>query len=220
MSSYVQQQLQYGLAAPPTYGVAGPSNTWGYPTAAPGVPSQNNAPPPAYAAAVSSPVTVAPTIISNSPRQRRRVNEIKLYETARERANFEELSDLYSIIRATEAIETAYSRDAISKSEYGEACSKLITQFKGTEAGLIQGGKISSIDQFFKDYGVDCPRAYERLVKVGVPVTLMHASHDERQEGSCCICWVTYYSSSLFNIRRDCCRNGTVFYYGDGCIEA
>jgi hypothetical protein len=211
--------MQYGLAPPPAYGAAAAGPAWGYPAAASTVPSQNNALPPPYAAAVSSPVMASPPINVTSPRQRRKVNEIKLYETARERAVFEELSDLYSIIRATEALETAYSRDAISKSEYGEACSKLITQFKGTEAGLIQGGKILNIDQFFKDYSVDCPRAYERLVKVGVPVTVMHASHDERQEGID-IFNLFYLNHDGIYIRRYSCRNGSVLHYSNGCFEA
>jgi ESCRT-I complex subunit VPS28 len=184
MSSYVQHQMSSGmLPPPPSYGaaVAFPSSSGGIAPSQPGVPSA--APP---------------------NRTRSRPNEIiKLYNSAQDRALYDELSDLYSIIRATEAMEVAYGRDAITTSEYGEQCTKLISQFKGTESGLIKGQKIRNIDEFWQEYGIDCPRAYERLVKAGVPATVMHATFDERQESVLVAETVQYFITAMDGLKLD-----------------
>lgn len=106
--------------------------------------------------------------------------EVKLFENAKERRRVEELADLYSIVKATESLEVAYSRDALSSTEYAETCTKLISQFKSTESALVSSKAIPSGDGFFKEFKVDCPRAYHRLLEVGVPATVLHASHDDR----------------------------------------
>ena len=85
----------------------------------------------------------------------------------------EDLADLYSIIRATESLETAYSRDAITPSEYSDACKRLISQFKTTEAALVSSKAIVSADNFIREFQVDCPRAYERLIVSGKRDLLM-----------------------------------------------
>lgn len=96
-----------------------------------------------------------------------KVPEIKLFDNAKERDLVESLADFYSIIKATDLLEGAYSRDAMKDSEYAEACSRLITQFKNTERSLIRSGVIVNADMFFRDYQLDCPRAYERLIVSG-----------------------------------------------------
>ena len=106
--------------------------------------------------------------------------EIKLYDNAKERKRVEELADLYSIVKTMESLEAAYSRDAIKNAEYAETCSKLISQFKTTESALVSSGAIVSADAFFKEFQVDCPRAYDRILRVGVPATVVHATHDDR----------------------------------------
>ena len=93
--------------------------------------------------------------------------EIKLYEDSKERNRLEELSDLYAIIKATELLEAAYSRDCISSSEYADACSRHISQFKTAETALISRKYILSTEAFMKEFQIDCPRAYERLVVTG-----------------------------------------------------
>lgn len=82
------------------------------------------APPPSY----DSSLKLART--KSAPRPK--MGEIKLFDNTKERRGLESLADLYSIIRATEALETAYSRDSFSSGEYAEACTKLISQFKTT----------------------------------------------------------------------------------------
>jgi ESCRT-I complex subunit VPS28 len=164
--------------------------------------------PPAYTTAVqygaqynASPLPPsyrAATVPASVTHERRpKLGEIKAYETSRERSLYEELGDLYGILKVTEALEKAYGRDAVGAAEYSEACSRLISQFKTSEAGLISGGKITDIDQYLKDYCVECPRAYHRLVATGVPATVMHASHDDRQEGVLVAETVQYFITAM-----------------------
>ena len=107
-------------------------------------------------------------------------NEVKLFENSKERKRIEELADLFSIVKTTESLEASYSRDAISSSEYTETCTKLISQFKTIDSALVSSGAIVSADAFLKEYQVDCPRAKERLLRVGAPATVVHAVHDDR----------------------------------------
>lgn len=93
--------------------------------------------------------------------------EVKMYESSKERKGLDDLADLYAIIKATEALEAAYSRDACPANEYTDACKKLISQFKTTEAALVSSKAISSADMFMREYQIDCSRAYERLVIAG-----------------------------------------------------
>lgn len=93
--------------------------------------------------------------------------EIQLYEDSKERNRLEELSDLYAIIKATELLELAYSRDCIKSDEYADACGRIISQFKTTESALIARKSIESTEEFMKEFQIECPRAYERLVKIG-----------------------------------------------------
>jgi ESCRT-I complex subunit VPS28 len=103
----------------------------------------------------------------SNPSFRPKFGEIKMYENSKERDHLERLADLYSIIKVTELLEAAYARDAITPSEYSESCNRLISQFKTTEKGLVLSKAIVSADSFFKEYQIDCPRAYERLVLSG-----------------------------------------------------
>ena len=56
----------------------------------------------------------------------------------RKRDAIEELGTLFTIIRVTEALEAAYSGDAVTEKKYSEECLKLIAQFKSTESALIE----------------------------------------------------------------------------------
>jgi len=43
--------------------------------------------------------------------------KIRLFESSRERETYDSMADLYTIILATEHLERAYARDAITKKE-------------------------------------------------------------------------------------------------------
>jgi ESCRT-I complex subunit VPS28 len=123
--------------------------------------------------------------------------EIKLYEYGKERDRLELLADLYAIIRTTEGLEAAYSRDAVSAPEYADSCFRLISQFKTSEAALVACGAIVSAEDFFREYHVECPRAYQRLIKDGLPATVLHASRDQRGELVAVAETVDYFISAM-----------------------
>ncbi|KDO31768.1 hypothetical protein SPRG_03688 [Saprolegnia parasitica CBS 223.65] len=140
-------------------------------------PPYINVPPPAYTYTsasmhIQTQVTLSAASAPSGPPAK--VGEIKLWDTPKERRMYEDLSDLYAIIKTTEHLETAYVRDAISPDAYTEACTKLISQYKTTETALRNAGHLVSIDSFLTHYRLDCPRAIERLVRLGVPATVVH----------------------------------------------
>lgn len=113
---------------------------------------------------------------------RSKLNEIKLYENSKERDHYDCLSDLYSIIKTTDLLEAAFSRDAINPDEYTEQCNKLISQFKATEKSLVLSKSIVDADTFYRQYQIDCPRAYARLFQAGVPATFIHPTSSNKAE--------------------------------------
>lgn len=107
--------------------------------------------------------------MDNSIRSSLIFEEIKLYDDSLERNRLEELSDLYAIIKTTELLEVAYSRDCITAEEYTDACNRIISQFKTTESALVSRKLIDNTDSFMKEFQIDgCARAYERLVVTGI----------------------------------------------------
>lgn len=92
---------------------------------------------------------------------------IELFESSRERENYDNLADLYAIIFATERLERAYARDAITRDEYTTECNKLISQFRLAEKAAIN--ETMTTETFMLKYQMDCPRAAERLLRMGVP---------------------------------------------------
>jgi len=63
--------------------------------------------------------------------------EVELYESSKERDAYDNLADLYSVVLATEHLERAYARDAITREEYTAECNKLISQFRLAEKAAL-----------------------------------------------------------------------------------
>lgn len=101
--------------------------------------------------------------------------EIELFETSRERERYDEQANLYAIIIATEHLERAFARDAITQKEYTDQCKKLISQFKLAERTLRNE---MSTETFMDIYQMDCPRASERLLKMGIPEPIKSNADD------------------------------------------
>ena len=80
--------------------------------------------------------------------------EIKLISNAQDRQFYEPLSDLYSIIIATEGLERAYIRDAVTAGDYTNACLKLIAQYKTVMNLLTKDNSNFDITVFIKEYHV------------------------------------------------------------------
>jgi len=85
---------------------------------------------------------------------------------------FENMADLYSIIKTVEHLEKAYVRDSISAKDYTPACSKLIAQFKSAQ-NLVKD-TVPDITKFMQEYKLDCKVAVDRLNK-GFPATTEHS---------------------------------------------
>lgn len=98
-------------------------------------------------------------------------SQIDLFESSKERKTYENLADLYTIITATEHLERAYAQDAITQSEYTSECNKLISQFKIAEKAAL-GSNGMTTETFMNIYSMDCPRATDRLLRMGVPEPL------------------------------------------------
>lgn len=78
---------------------------------------------------------------------------VKLHTNTREREMYDNLADLYAIIKTTEALEKALLRDCIKQDEYKQTCAKLINQFKAAQ-NLTQIKTPSDIKKFMQDYRV------------------------------------------------------------------
>ncbi|KAF3567198.1 hypothetical protein DY000_02014039 [Brassica cretica] len=98
--------------------------------------------------------------------------EAKLWNDKREREMYDNLAELFAIIKATEKLERAYIRDLISPSDYESECNKLILHFKTLSASLKD--TVPSTQRFADTYKMDCPSALYRLVTSGVPATVEH----------------------------------------------
>lgn len=107
--------------------------------------------------------------------------EISLHNnTAKERKRWVALAEFFAIIKTVEHLENARIKSAISRDEYTAKCSNLIAQFKDAESALLTESAISTTSDFVKEYSMDVPYAMERLVKYGVPATVLHRAHDEQ----------------------------------------
>lgn len=98
---------------------------------------------------------------------------VELYRNSRERQAYDDQATLYAIILATEHLERAYARDAIDPQEYSTECNKLISQFRLAEKAVKDD--ITTVEDFMKLYEMDCPRATERLLIMGVPEPIRSA---------------------------------------------
>ena len=129
--------------------------------------------PPSYESAIiSSPVREGAT---RPPRAAVDLTEV-------ERETIDELANLASIFRATDSLEKFFTRNKITADDYTRECSLLITQFKALEKTLVSTKIIPNVDAFVRQYltenGVKArwvERAYNRLVVVGQPETVINA---------------------------------------------
>ncbi|WIA07968.1 hypothetical protein OEZ85_007442 [Tetradesmus obliquus] len=100
------------------------------------------------------------------------LSEVRLWANSKEREKYENLADLFAILKCTEKLERAYVRDGVSAKEYEAACEKLIAQFRMLWGSMKE--TVPSIEGFMQQYHMQCPMAYTRLVQVGLPATIEH----------------------------------------------
>jgi hypothetical protein len=75
--------------------------------------SEQALPPPSYNAVGAGAGTTAKS-------------EIKLWDNSRERRKFDDMADLYAIIKTTEYLEKAFIKDAINVEQYESACARSV----------------------------------------------------------------------------------------------
>nr|XP_002131096.1 vacuolar protein sorting-associated protein 28 homolog [Ciona intestinalis] len=96
--------------------------------------------------------------------------EVKLYSNAREREKYDNLAELYSIIKTLQALEKAYIKDSITAKDYTGACSKMLEQYKVAFRQVKT--EVSTLDEFVKRYKLeDCHAALERI-REDRPITI------------------------------------------------
>eukprot|EP01114_Cavostelium_apophysatum_P008241 TRINITY_DN2059_c0_g2_i2.p1 TRINITY_DN2059_c0_g2~~TRINITY_DN2059_c0_g2_i2.p1 ORF type:complete len:245 (+),score=61.89 TRINITY_DN2059_c0_g2_i2:143-877(+) len=133
--------------APPPYGSSQPPSQWN--------------PPPNNSQSLSS---------SQSSSKLTTDSAVKLYNNNREREMYDNMADLFSIIKTTEALEKAYVRDAITAEEYKLNCAKLITQFRAAQN--LTKDSVPDIKRFMQEYRLDCKAAAKRLIDEGIPLVV------------------------------------------------
>ncbi|NXW84647.1 VPS28 protein, partial [Alopecoenas beccarii] len=83
---------------------------------------------------------------------------------------YDNMAELFAVVKTLQALEKAYIKDCVSPNEYTAACSRLLVQFKAA-LKQVQGSEISSIDDFCRKFRLDCPLAMERI-KEDRPITI------------------------------------------------
>lgn len=91
--------------------------------------------------------------------------------TSQERREASTYGELYSILVATEHLENAFVKGAVSNEDYEKACTQLLAQFKTLKNGLKD--KLPDIRSFAQEHGLHCPLAEERLLGAGVAATAL-----------------------------------------------
>lgn len=88
--------------------------------------------------------------------------EVKLFETAKEREKYENIADLFAIVNTLQHLEKAYIRDCVIPKEYTAACSKLLMQYKAAFK-QVQSDEFPTIESFVRKYRLDCGAALQRI---------------------------------------------------------
>ncbi|XP_067882340.1 vacuolar protein sorting-associated protein 28 homolog [Heterodontus francisci] len=96
--------------------------------------------------------------------------EVKLYKNAREREKFDNMAELFAVVKTLQALEKTYIKDCVTPTEYTAACSRLLVQYKAAFR-QVQGQTSAQLMSFCRRYRLDCPLAMERI-KEDRPITI------------------------------------------------
>ncbi len=95
--------------------------------------------------------------------------EVKLYDNARQREEFDNRANVFSLIKTIEALEKAYIKDAVTPDQYTSSCNILLDQFHASFK-LVKDS-FENVQAFTSRYMLHCPAAMERI-KEGRPITV------------------------------------------------
>ena len=96
--------------------------------------------------------------------------EIRLYENAREREEYDNRANVFALIQTIQALEKAYLKDAVVALEYEKSCNLLLDQLNAAFK-LIKGQSFPDLEAFMKRYHMECQAALMRI-KEGRPLTI------------------------------------------------
>eukprot|EP01119_Soliformovum_irregulare_P001752 TRINITY_DN1152_c0_g1_i1.p1 TRINITY_DN1152_c0_g1~~TRINITY_DN1152_c0_g1_i1.p1 ORF type:complete len:266 (+),score=64.24 TRINITY_DN1152_c0_g1_i1:131-928(+) len=122
---------------------------------------------------------------------------VKLYNTPREREMYDNMADLFSIVKTIEALEKAYIRNAINEDQYKTNCVKLITQFK--VASNLTKDSIPDLKRFMQDYRLECKAAEKRLQE-GIPIATGKPQDETRTVAETVQYFITLMDSLRLNM--------------------
>ena len=95
--------------------------------------------------------------------------EVRLYDNARQREEYDNRANVFSLIKTIEALEKAYIKDAVTPDQYTSSCNILLDQYKA--AFKLIRGSFENVEEFVSKYMLHCPAAMERI-KEGHPITV------------------------------------------------
>ena len=107
----------------------------------------------------SRPLSYAPTPYSYTPTSSLSAKisldeEVKLAESAAERDLLDSLAEIYSIIRTLDGLQKAYSKDAVTETEYTEMCAKLLKQYRSILSDETVSMEFVDLDTFTRKWEV------------------------------------------------------------------
>ncbi|USP79240.1 hypothetical protein yc1106_06514 [Curvularia clavata] len=135
--------------------------------------------------------------------------EVKLSTTSAERDLNDSLAEIYSIIVTLDAVEKAYLKDSIAEADYTETCSRLMKQYKSNLANDTVARAFGDLDQFSREWHMECPRAVERL-RVGIPATIEQGPSRPAQQGDYADATLVVNATETFITLLDAIKIGLV----------
>ncbi len=126
------------------------------------------------------------------------MEEIRLHENAREREEYDNRANVFSLIQAIQALEKAYIKDAVSPKDYTTQCNLLLVQFKA--AFKLINEKFPTVEAFTKRYLLHCPVAVERI-KEGRPISFKDDSNISKSIAEIVSLFITIMDRCRLEIR-------------------
>lgn len=97
--------------------------------------------------------------------------QIKLYNNATERKQWDQLANLFSLIKTIDSVEQAWQNDFIDQLSYENTIRKLLSQLKTQQTALASS--IPDLNRFIQDFSISANYAAPRIA-AGVPATEEH----------------------------------------------
>jgi len=131
--------------------------------------------------------------------------EFKLWTDRKTREHYENLADLFAIIKTTDKLEKAWIRaSSMPAKDYEDACSRLIAQFRTVKTAL--GWDTQRVEAFMKEYKMVCSNARLRLIESGVPATVEYGqptTQDDGQRAKASAEAVHYFITAMDGLKLD-----------------